>query len=155
MLKFLNNMKDKLMARPRGSSNKAKVEKPVEFDYEAEVNNTYTIATNSNILQVSNPDINRINPVINRTEFEYDESVSAPVSVQNPQSYSTSNLFLISGRVRMERAGSAPIEADQQRIVYANNFVEAVAKYTAYFTSLSSPGERYTVIGAGGSEAIR
>ena len=136
------------MARPRGSSNKAKVEKPVEYDYEAEVDNTYTAPMNPTISPAPNP-------TINRTEFEYDESVSAPVSVQNPQSYSTSNLFLISGRVRMERAGSAPIEADQQRIVYANNFVEAVAKYTAYFTSLSSPGERYTVIGAGGSEAIK
>ena len=154
MLKFLNNMKDIIMARPKGSSNKTKTEKPVEFDYEEEAERSNSAPLQLSISQAPSDSLS------DRLEFDYSEDEGAPMPVQIQTTYAQQpsvmpNLFLINGRVRMERAGSAPIEAEQQRIVYASNFVEAVAKYNAYFTSLSSPGERYTVIGAGGSEAIR
>lgn len=142
------------MARPKGSSNKSKTEKPIEFDYGEEAERSNFAPSHLSISQAPSDSLS------NRVEFDYSEDEGAPMPVQIQTTYAQQpsvmpNLFLINGRVRMERAGSAPIEADQQRIVYASNFVEAVAKYNAYFTSLSSPGERYTVIGAGGSEAIR
>lgn len=154
MLKFLNKMKDIIMARPKGSSNKSKTEKPIEFDYGEEAERSNSAPLQLSISQAPSDSLS------SRVEFDYSEDEGAPMPVQIQTTYAQQpsvmpNLFLINGRVRMERAGSAPIEADQQRIVYASNFVEAVAKYNAYFTSLSSPGERYSVIGAGGSEAIR
>ena len=142
------------MARPKGSSNKSKTEKLVEFDYCEETEQSNSAPPQLSISQAPS------NNLSGRVEFDYSEDEGAPMPIQSQTTYPLQpsvmpNLFLINGRVRMERAGSAPIEAEQQRIVYASNFIEATAKYNAYFTSLSSPGERYTVIGAGGSEAIR
>lgn len=138
------------MARAKSISNKPKNEKLTEFNYEQEAEQSYAAAANP-----TPPETHSV--LSSRVEFNYNESASAQTQnkVIDTNSGVTTNLFLINGRVRMERAGSKHIEADQQRIVYASNFTEAVTKYNTYFSSLSSPGERYSVISAGGSESIR
>lgn len=140
------------MPRPKGSKNKPKEAQPVEFNYEEEADQAYAAAMT--------PTAQTQQPV--RVEFDYTEDEGAPMvaavqagAAPRPMFDTSANMFLINGRVRLDRAGQDPVVAEQQRLVYAHNFNEAVMKYTAYFTSLSNPNERYTVIGAGGSEAIR
>ena len=88
-------------------------------------------------------------------EFDYSENEMATPSFQQVAPAPAGGLFLITGQVRLDRRGQAPITAEQTRLVFANNFQEAVAKYSSYFAGMSNPAERYTVVGAGGSEAIR
>lgn len=139
------------MPRPKGSKNKPKTNELVEFNYEDESSQTYTPEMMPAPSQ----------QMTNNVEFDYaeDEGVHMPTTMSaqlaRPTSDNSANLYLITGKVRMDRAGQDPIIADQQRIVYAHNFNEAVAKYTAYFSSLNNQNERYTVVGASVSEAIR
>lgn len=90
-------------------------------------------------------------------EFDYAENETVTPYFQEvaPTPMPAAGLFLITGQVRLDRRGQQPVTAEQTRLVYANNFQEAVAKYSSYFAGLSNQAERYTVVGAGGSEAIR
>ena len=63
-------------------------------------------------------------------------------------------LFLIEGRVRRDAIGEEPIFSEQKRLVWAQTFEDAVRKYNVYFAGLSNFNERYSVVMAGGSEAI-
>jgi hypothetical protein len=153
MLKLLNKAKDIFMARPKGSTNKPKTEeKPVEFDYETEADKAYANAMSPSVSHT--PSLHT-----NRAEFDYAEDEGAPVQQQTQVSSSvldvSLNLFIVNGRVRLDRSGQDPVVADQQRLVYAHNFNEAAMKYNSYFVSMSNGAERYSVISIGGSEAIR
>jgi hypothetical protein len=55
----------------------------------------------------------------------------------------------------MDQMGSSePVFSDQKRLVWAYSFEEAVGKFTKYFAGISTVSQRYTVVGAGGSESI-
>lgn len=141
------------MARPKGSSNKPKAEKPAEFNYEEEADRAYANAMNPTV-QHTAPSIQT-----NRAEFDYAEEQGAPiqqqVQVAHPVHDTSMNMFLVTGRVRLDRPGQEAVVAEQQRLVYARNFNEAAMKYNMYFASMSNTNDRYTVISVGGSEAIR
>lgn len=141
------------MARPKGSPNKPKTEKPAEFNYEEEADRAYANAMSPATEYVAMPN------QTNRAEFDYAEDEGAPLQQQaqvtHPMHDTSLNLYLISGRVRLERNGQAPVIADQQRLVFALSFNEAAMKYNSYFVSMSNAVERYSVDSMGGSEAIR
>lgn len=63
-------------------------------------------------------------------------------------------LYMIEGRVRRDAIGEDSVFSDQKRLVWAKSFEEAVRKYNSYFAGLSNFNERYSVVMAGGSEAI-
>jgi hypothetical protein len=153
MLKLLNKARNIFMARPKGSPNKPKTEKPAEFNYEEEADRAYANAMNPATQHVATPN------QTNRAEFDYAEEEGAPAQQQVQPAYpmhdTSLNLYLISGRVRLERNGQAPVIADQQRLVFALNFNEAAMKYNSYFVSMSNAAERYSVDSMSGSEAIR
>lgn len=140
------------MGRPKGSPNKPKTpQQLVEFNYEDEAGQS-DAPTNRIVEQQRNAQ-----PAVNREEFDYGAAVAENAPINAPQSYSPpgSNVFLVTGRVRMDRVGQEPITAEQVRIVYANNYNEAALKFNNYFISMSSNTERYTVLNISMSEAIR
>lgn len=126
----------------------SKTSEPQEFNYEEEVEQTQThinVETASPVPQ----------PV--RVEFDYSEEteIGAGLNQSGPITSESTTMFLINGNVRLDRNGQASVTAQQTRLVYANDFNQAVAKFSTYFASMSNAHERYTVIGAAGSEAIR
>lgn len=133
------------MGQPKNSKKKPKVpvQERVEFNYEDEtVDAAYNTAINSP-------------SAAPQSVYEYAMEEQG-ASVNTPLTYAPqTSLFLINGHVRLTRQGQEPITAEQTRIVEARDFNEAVSKYNNYFASLSNPNEIYTVVGAGGSEAIR
>lgn len=99
--------------------------------------------------------------------YEFEQSAPQPRAVQAPAVDAAfpirtaadmdivDQLFFIEGRVRLDQAGrNDPIFAEQKRLVWAQSFEQAVQKYNAYFAGLSNQNEKYTVVSAGGSEAI-
>lgn len=145
------------MPRPKGSKNKPK-EELVEFDYEKMDDSAY-----SSIMSM---------PHKNAPEVEQFEAVAPPPSVatmvKEPvstmsglfggqvSSQKNQDLFMIEGRVRLDQIGAEePIFSDQKRLVWASDFNEAVGKFSDYFRGLSNQNQRYSVVHAGGTEAIR
>lgn len=141
------NVKAKTGSKPK----KAAQPEPVEFNYEEEAETAYANAMDASTAQV--PSASSL------VEFDYaGEEQLQPTSsgMQMPVSIGDmANIYIVTGSVRLDRQGQKPIVAEQVRLVYARDFNEAVAKYNAYFTSMSGDGGRYTVLGASGSEAIR
>ena len=139
------------MGRPKFSKNKSKdvFPTPVEFNYEEQTSESYV---NVNAATTSMPQI----ASVAQEEYEYSEqSQTAMMSSSSTPNHVHDKLFLIVGNVRLDPAGRAPITAEQTRLVFANDFNQAVAKFSTYFAELSNAAECYTVIGATGSEAIR
>jgi hypothetical protein len=68
----------------------------------------------------------------------------------------SSKLFLVEGLVQLRplQPGRQPVQAEQNRIVYAMNVDHAIQKYNQYFASLSNAHEIYVVLRASASEAI-
>jgi len=142
------------MPRKFGSKNKPKNPQPVEsveFDYDADNSD----ATYAALMTGQNPPPARavvpgtepVNTGMPFTEYNEDYIISASPAGQI--------LFYIEGRVRLDQVGAnEPIIADQKRLVWAGSFEEAVQKFSTYFGKLSTPMQKYSVISAGGSEAI-
>lgn len=137
------------MGRPKGSKNKSKIAEPVEFDYEQEAEQAYASAMNPGAPQIA------ATPGVEFDYAELDEAGGVAVRAGATPVSLGDSVFLIVGSVRLDRQGQAPITAEQTRIVYASDFNQAVAKFTSYFAGLSNATDRYTVVGASGSEAIR
>lgn len=106
-------------------------------------------------------------------EFVYDDSdelygavmsggaVAAPVAAATSEVQAAAAatphpnlIFLVEGKVRLDQLGDPAVFSDQRRIVSAANIDEALAKFVAYFESMSNDSQRYTVVQAGGSETI-
>jgi hypothetical protein len=140
------------MPRPHGSKNKPKDTtsyEPIEFDYETFGNNddTYNqiMNTEQSFTTSTNPSVREM-PVATETFYNNPELI---------MSDKAQLLYLIEGRVRMDQMGSSePVFSDQKRLVWAYSFEEAVGKFTNYFAGISTTSQRYTVVGAGGSESI-
>jgi len=142
------------MARPKGSRNKTLKTKVEEFNYEDSDSLYQEVMSKGAIAPVFHES------TIQAERFE-SEAVASPIitpPVMNPiQSVvsTTSTIFLVEGKVRLDQMGADPIVAEQRRIVLANNIDEALAKFSNYFTSMSGSTQRYTIVQAGASEAIQ
>ena len=127
------------MARPKGSKNKP-AQAPAEFNYE-----------DSDALYQHVMTTGATAPIV----INFDEPPAANIDAPPGMlpSYSQ-QIFLVEGKIRLDQDGTTPIVADQRRIVMAGNIDEALAKFVRYFTAMSNPVQRYTVVQASGSEAI-
>jgi len=139
------------MQKPTKTKSKTTTaEESVEFDYEIagsdEIYNQI-MNTEQSFTTSTNPSVREEMPVM-ATETYYN----------NPELIMADKaqlLYLIEGRVRMDQMGSSePVFSDQKRLVWAYSFEEAVGKFTNYFAGISTVSQRYTVVGAGGSESI-
>lgn len=134
------------MARPKGSKNKPAAA-PTEFNYEDSDALYQQVMTTG----ATAPIRDEVDLVV----INFDEP--PPANITAPPGMLPSNaqqIFLVEGKVRLDQDGTTPIVADQRRIVMASNIDEALAKFVKYFTSMSNPVQRYTVVQASGSEAI-
>ena len=134
------------MGRPPGAKNKPKnmesndMNEPKVFNYEDELQNQgMTPAWR----EVSEQSV-KVTPTYfseNNDDTTHDTS---------------SKLFLVEGLVQLRplQPGRQPVQAEQNRIVYAMNVDHAIQKYNQYFASLSNAHEIYVVLRASASEAI-
>jgi hypothetical protein len=146
------------MPRPHGSKNKPKTttsEEPIEFDYEKfgsdEIYNQI-MNTEQSFTTTVNPTVREVPIVATVTAPETTTFYNNPELIMSDKAQL---LYLIEGRVRMDQMGSnEPVFSDQRRLVWAYSFEEAAGKFSNYFAGISTTSQRYTVIGAGGSESI-
>jgi hypothetical protein len=137
------------MQKPtKNKSKTTTVEEPIEFDYEIagsdEIYNQI-MNTEQSFTTPINPSVREM-PQVTETFYNNPELI---------MSDKAQLLYLIEGRVRMDQIGSSePVFSDQKRLVWAYAFEEAVGKFTNYFAGISTTSQRYTVVGAGGSESI-
>ena len=134
------------MARPKSTKNKT-AETPTEFNYE-----------DSDALYQTVMSTGAAAPIRDEVDLAMD-GYTAPVQVNVPtpaapvQGY-VSLLYLVEGKVRLDQDGSPPIVADQRRIVNATSIDDALSKFVSYFSAMSNPVQRYTVVQAAAAEAI-
>lgn len=134
------------MARPKGVKNKT-AETPTEFNYE-----------DSDALYQTVMSTGAAAPIRDEVDlatggYTAPVQVNVPPSVQ-PARGQASLLYLVEGKVRLDQDGSTPIVADQRRIVNATSIDDALAKFVNYFSAMSNPVQRYTVVQAAAAEAI-
>lgn len=145
------------MARPKGSKNKPKEQEVVEFDYEKMDDGAYSAMMSMPHVNPAEAGVVTIN--IPSPKVENIAPTTVPVydiTFGGSMQKSDLELFSIEGRVRLDQVGSEePIFSDQKRLVWASNFDEAVAKFSNYFRGLSNNNQRYSVVHAGGTEAIK
>lgn len=136
------------MGRPPGAKNKPKnmesndMNEPKVFNYEDELQNQGMTPAWREV-SVSEQSV-----AVTPTYFVED-------NVDTTQDTS-SKLFLVEGLVQLRplQPGRQPVQAEQNRIVYAMNVDHAIQKYNQYFASLSNAHEIYIVLRASASEAI-
>ena len=136
------------MGRPPGAKNKPKnmefnnKNEPKVFNYEDELQNQGMTPAWREV-SVSEQSV-----AVTPTYFVED-------NVDTTQDTS-SKLFLVEGLVQLRplQPGRQPVQAEQNRIVYAMNVDHAIQKYNQYFASLSNAHEIYVVLRASTSEAI-
>lgn len=134
------------MGRPPGAKNKPKnmesndMNEPKVFNYEDELQNQGMTPAWREVSEQS--------VAVTPTYFVED-------NVDTTQDTS-SKLFLVEGLVQLRplQPGRQPVQAEQNRIVYAMNVDHAIQKYNQYFASLSNAHEIYIVLRALASEAI-
>lgn len=136
------------MGRPPGAKNKPKnmesndMNEPKVFNYEDELQNQGMTPAWREV-SVSEQSV-----AVTPTYFVEDN-----VDTTHDTS---SKLFLVEGLVQLRplQPGRQPVQAEQNRIVYAMNVDHAIQKYNQYFASLSNAHEIYVVLRASASEAI-
>jgi hypothetical protein len=142
------------MQKPTKSKSKTTAaEELVELDYETfGSDDTYNqmMNTQQSFTTTANPSVREMPAVVTVTSPETFYNNPELIMADKAQL-----LYLIEGRVRMDQMGSSePVFSDQKRLVWAYTFEEAVGKFTSYFAGISTTSQRYTVVGAGGSESI-
>lgn len=141
------------MARTKGSRNKTEtsVEEVQEFEYDQN-EQLYQQLMTGEVIPV-NPEQNEVNqPTMDSTPTT---TVQTPTSVfVQAVTSGPSALFLVEGKVRLDRVGDATIVADQRRIVNAQNVDDALEKFVNYFTSMSNGDQSYSIVQAAASETI-
>ena len=149
------------MARPKGSKNKPKEQEAVEFDYEQMDDTAYSSIMSTphkNPAETGTIVVNIPPPAAENIVYATPAIPVQSMSFGEVKMKTDSNLelFSIEGRVRLDQIGAEePIFSDQKRLVWASSFDEAVAKFSNYFKGLSTYNQRYSVVHAGGTEAIR
>ena len=139
------------MARPKSVKNKtAEAPKPAEFNYEDSDSLYQQVMSNGAVAPIIEDPANVLDDVTARREVPaVNVSLTQPIPLGNP------SIFLVEGKVRLDQSAAAPIVAEQRRLVVANNVDEALAKFSNYFTSMSGPSQRYTIVQAAASETIQ
>jgi hypothetical protein len=128
------------MARPRKNAAPKPAEQPPEFDYDKSEELYQQVMSQEAVTpQVMNAQAALALP----TFPEYTPWV-APSSL----------VFFVEGKVRLDQEGASAIFSDQRRIVNASNIDEAIQKFMNYFSGMSNPSQRYTVVEVTASEAI-
>ncbi len=140
------------MGRPPGAKNKKNMETVMNeetkvFNYEDELQNQGMVPAWREV-NVANEPVNNVSQTVPASYFNNDD-VNTGANMQ-------SNLFLVEGLVQLRplQPGRQPVQAEQNRIVYANDIDHAIQKYNQYFASLSNGLEMYVVLRASASEAI-
>lgn len=138
------------MARPRGSKNKTEnpVEDVQEFQYN-ESEQLYHQLMTGELIPVNTETTEEIVQTMNFAPTTMTQ-VLQTVSVQT----TASALFLVEGKVRLDRVGEAPIVADQRRIVNAHNVDDALEKFVNYFINMSNGDQSFSIVQAAASETI-
>jgi len=147
--KLLDKLRRNIMQKPIKSKSKTTTtEEPIEFDYEiAGSDEIY-----NQIMNTEQSFTTPINPSVREMPQATETFYNNPELIMSDKAQL---LYLIEGRVRMDQIGSSePVFSDQKRLVWAYAFEEAVGKFTNYFAGISTTSQRYTVVGAGGSESI-
>ena len=151
-MNILEIMKGYIMGRPPGAKNKKNMETVMNeetkvFNYEDELQNQ-GMAPAWREVNVANAPVNNVSQTVPTSYFNNDD-VNTGANMQ-------SNLFLVEGLVQLRplQPGRQPVQAEQNRIVYANDIDHAIQKYNQYFASLSNGLEMYVVLRASASEAI-
>jgi hypothetical protein len=155
---FFEMVKEKVMARPKGSKNKTTVERDevaqpaVEFNYE---NDDAKFDSNFQLAQQGY----RADPAsyVNQQILQENVTVTEPEHHRMVGARRTaSRLFLVEGEVQLSsRApGKGAMIAKQMRLVSANDDNEAIQKYVNYFNGLSDQQSVYMVISAAAMETI-
>jgi hypothetical protein len=151
-MNILEIMKGYIMGRPPGAKNKKNMETVMNeetkvFNYEDELQNQGMVPAWREV-NVANEPVNNVSQTVPASYFNNDD-VNTGANMQ-------SNLFLVEGLVQLRplQPGRQPVQAEQNRIVYANDIDHAIQKYNQYFASLSNGLEMYVVLRASASEAI-
>lgn len=141
------------MGRPPGAKNKPKnmennMNEPREFNYEEELE-SQGMAPAWREVNTAGETITTISPTVSTSYFDEDTIVDTRKDM-------STKLYFIEGLVQMRplQPGRQPVQAEQNRIVYALDIDDAIRKYTQYFSSLNTALEMYVVLRASGSEAI-
>jgi len=152
------------MPRPKGSMNKEKVAVPVEpvpFEYEKHGDdvNYHKVITGGEIPIVSHTE-DYVVPLAmggyNTTTLPYIPSEHQHQEIaRNVLVVNNDLLFFVEGKVRLQTASNQNVVADQTRLVWAKDSDEAIKKFTDYYVNLSNEIERYSLVGAKISEAIK
>ena len=163
-MKLLNFIKEKIMARPKGSKNKNtanEVAEPVEFDYERDdgmIDNSYqnieqTAVKNDQPAWTLSPQSMKLSD--HPTEPLPSPILTAEVHRAGILTRQT-KLYLVEGEVQMSprQTGRGSVVAKQFRLVQANDESQAVDKYSNYFRSLSDGDAVYTTLRAAAMETI-
>jgi hypothetical protein len=137
------------MARPKGVKNKT-ADAPVEFNYEDSDALYQNVMTSGAVAPVRD----EVDLAMVTHAAQLQVNVPATTAPNVAKVVSPSLIYLVEGKVRLDQDGSTPIVADQRRIVNAANVDEALSKFVNYFTSMSNPVQRYTVVQAAASETI-
>jgi hypothetical protein len=152
MLKFLTDKWSYMMPRPKGSKNKSVSQEPVVFDYENEepsqINQEVTAASDAAYKAQAEYDF-ADEEGLPSDLIEFSDERALPPKINNQ------SLYFIEGNIRLEQVGSEPVSSDQTRIVWGNSLNEALNKYATYFHGMSNANQRYTVVEARGTEALR
>lgn len=151
------------MPRPKGSRNKSATNSNVaeveaeQFDYESQGDNDDLYTAIMTGQGEANPATavrqHTAEPRIKRPEKETFNMQMPSLPVVKESDFD--QLFFIEGKVRRDAIGEDAVFAEQKRLVWASSFEKAVQKFNVYFANLSNNNERYTVIMAGGTEAIQ
>lgn len=133
------------MARPRKNAAPKPAEQPPEFDYEKSEELYHQVMLQGAVAQGA-----VVAPQVMNAQ-------AAPAR-PDPQEYTpwvaSSSVFLVEGKIRLDQEGASAIFSDQRRIVNASNIDEAIEKFMNYFTGMSNPSQRYTVVSVTASETI-
>jgi hypothetical protein len=159
LLDYFETLKEKIMARPKGSKNKSTVEQEevvyqppaVPFNYEdddSKFDSNYQVA----------PQGYRADPAsfVNQQILQENVTVTDPENHRMVGSQRQSRLFLVEGEVQLasRTPGSGAMVAKQLRLVEAISDEQAINKYVNYFRGLSDAQSVYTVINAAAMETI-
>lgn len=144
------------MGRPKGAKNKstlaAEAAAAQEFVYE-DSDQLYQQVMSTGAVGPEVPGASEFDAPAQVVDYSFPaaELQYVPTPVPTP---AVSMIYLVEGKVRLDQDGSPPVFSDQRRIVNAGSVDEALQKFMHYFTSMSNPLQRYTVVQAGASETI-
>lgn len=133
------------MARPRKKIQDQVAAEVVEFNYD-DSDALYSQVMTTGASSATAPAWHVPVSAVTVQEVHTSPAPSAPIM-------QPSTIFLVEGKVRLDQA-TGPVFSDQRRIVSATDIDAAIQKFMNYFSNMSNPTQRYTVVTASASETI-